>query len=62
MVIQFLMEKHGLCQRIVEGEKVVMVAPVDGGELAWKVTQIYAGIKFVDPLHKRSYNRTITIW
>ncbi len=43
------MEKHGLWQRMVGGEQVVMAATVDGGELAWKVMQISAGIKFVDP-------------
>jgi hypothetical protein len=49
VVVQFLMEKHGLWQRMVEGEKVVMAATVDGGELAWKVMQISAGIKFANP-------------
>jgi hypothetical protein len=49
MVVRFIMKKHGLWPKMVEGEKVVMAATVDGGELAWKVTQISAGIKFIDP-------------
>jgi hypothetical protein len=29
-----------------------MSATVDGGDLAWKLTQVYAGIKMVDPKTK----------
>ncbi len=42
--IKFLMEKHGLWQRVLDGQQVQMAATVDGGELAWKLTQVSAGI------------------
>ncbi len=35
---------------MLAGERVIMSASVDGEELAWKLTQISAGIKFVDSL------------
>jgi hypothetical protein len=47
--IKFLMEKHGLWQRVLDGQQVQMAATVDGGELAWKLTQVSAGIKLIDP-------------
>jgi hypothetical protein len=43
------MEKHGLWQRVHDRQCVMVTAIVDGGELAWKLTQISMGIKFVDP-------------
>ena len=30
-------------------EDVLLAATVDGGQLAWKITQISAGLKIVDP-------------
>ncbi len=48
--INFLMEKHGLWQQVLHGQQVKMAATVDRvGELAWKLTQISAGIKLIDP-------------
>jgi hypothetical protein len=43
------MEKHGLLKYVLDGDTVTMVATVDGGDggaLAWKLTQVSAGIKF----------------
>ena len=50
--IQFLLEKHSLWGFVRQGERVVMAATVDGGELSWNVTQVSAGVKIVDPRAK----------
>ena len=46
------MEWHGLWEHVSNNQEVMMSATVDGGELAWKLTQVSAGIKMVDPKTK----------
>jgi hypothetical protein len=46
--IKFLLERHGLWDRVLNREHVLLAATVDGGDLAWKVTQVSAGKKMVD--------------
>ena len=43
------MQQHGLWDFVERGEIVTMAATCDGGDLAWKLTQISAGVKIVDP-------------
>ncbi len=43
------MQQHGLWDFVERGEIVTMAAPCDGGDLAWKLTQISVGVKIVDP-------------
>ncbi len=45
----FLLKKFGLWDFVMSDDKVLLAATVDGGQLAWKLTQISAGIKLVDP-------------
>lgn len=47
--VQFILQRHGLWEGVLNKEKVTFAATVDGGELAWKITQVSAGIKMVDP-------------
>ena len=42
------LEKYKLWNYIKNNQKVLLAATVDGGQLAWKLTQISAGIKIVD--------------
>jgi hypothetical protein len=46
--VKFLLEKHGLWGRVLNQENVLLAATVDGGDLAWNVTQVSAGIKMID--------------
>lgn len=43
------MQQHGLWTYVEKGEGVLMAATCDGGDLAWKLTQVSAGVKIVDP-------------
>ncbi len=47
--VKFLLQKYGLWDLVAEKENVLVAATVDGGELAWKLTQVSAGIKICDP-------------
>jgi hypothetical protein len=49
----YLLKKFELWDHVKGHEKVLLAATVDGGQLAWKLTQISAGIKMVD---ERSIN------
>jgi hypothetical protein len=44
----WLLDKFGLWNYVASGEKVTITATVDGGELAWQLTQVSAGIKICD--------------
>ncbi len=47
--VPWLLEKFDLWQYYVErGELVTTASTVDGGELAWQLTQVSAGIKICD--------------
>ncbi len=46
---RFILEKYGLWHYVENKESVIAAATVDGGELAWKLTQVSAGIKICDP-------------
>ena len=48
VAMKLLMDKHGHCEYVVDGDTVTMAATVDGGALAWKLTQVSAGIKYCD--------------
>jgi hypothetical protein len=50
LAIELIMKMHGLWQWMLDGNMVTMAAIVDGSELAWKLTQVSASIKFVDPM------------
>jgi hypothetical protein len=46
---KWLLQKYGLWRYVEQRERMVTVAAtVDGGELAWKLTQILAGVKICD--------------
>jgi hypothetical protein len=47
--VKFILERYGLWGYVENKESVIAAATVDGGELAWKLTQISAGIKICDP-------------
>jgi hypothetical protein len=47
--VKFLLQKYGLWDLVAGKENVLVAATVDGGELAWKLTQVSAGIKICDP-------------
>jgi hypothetical protein len=49
----YLLKKFELWDHVKGHEKVLLAATVDGGQLAWKLTQISAGVKMVD---ERSIN------
>ncbi len=49
----YLLKKIELWDHVKGHEKVLLAATVDGGQLAWKLTQISAGVKMVD---ERSIN------
>ena len=51
--MKWLMEKHELWEYVLDGDTFMMTATVDGGTLAWKLTQVPASIKFYD---KRTIN------
>jgi hypothetical protein len=42
------LRKFQLCDHVKDQGKVLLAATVDGGQLAWKLTQISACIKMVD--------------
>jgi hypothetical protein len=44
----FFMERYGLWKYIEQNETALIAAIVDGGQLAWKLTQISAGINIFD--------------
>ncbi len=44
----FLLKKYKLWNYVEYKQNVLLAATVDGGQLAWKLTQISAGIKIVD--------------
>jgi hypothetical protein len=47
--IKFLLEKHRIWERMLNNLLVTMSATVDGGDLAWGLTQVSsAGVKIVD--------------
>jgi hypothetical protein len=46
--VPWLLEKFGLWEYVTSGEMVTVAATVDGGELAWQLTQVSAGIKICD--------------
>ncbi len=46
--VKWLLKKYGLWRYVHGGEMVTTAATVDGGELAWKLMQISAGIKICD--------------
>jgi hypothetical protein len=43
--VHFILERYCLWDYVERKEEVITAATVDGGELAWKLTQISAGIK-----------------
>jgi len=45
----YLLKKFKLWDYVMAKEDVLLAATVDGGQLAWKITQISAGLKIVDP-------------
>ncbi len=47
--VHCILERYGLWQYVENQESVIAAAKVDGGELAWKLTQISAGINICDP-------------
>lgn len=46
--VPWLLDKFGLWSYVQRGELVTTAATVDGGELAWQLTQVSAGIKICD--------------
>jgi hypothetical protein len=46
--VPWLLEKFGLWDYVERGEVVTAAATVDGGELAWQLTQVSAGVKICD--------------
>jgi len=46
--IPWLLQQYGLWRYVEGGDLVTVAATVDGGELAWQLTQISAGIKICD--------------
>jgi hypothetical protein len=48
IAVKWLLKKYGLWRYVHGGEMVTTAATVDGGELAWKLMQISAGIKICD--------------
>ncbi len=44
----YLLKKKSLWDFVKNKQNVLLAATVDGGQLAWKLTQISAGIKIVD--------------
>lgn len=46
--VLLLLEKFGLWKSVEKGELIAVAATVDGGELAWQLTQVSAGIKNCD--------------
>lgn len=50
LAIELIMKMHGLWQWMLDENMVTMAAIVDSSELAWKLTQVSASIKFVDPM------------
>jgi hypothetical protein len=44
----YLLKKFKLWEHVINQENVLLAVTVDGGQLAWKLTQISAGIKIVD--------------
>jgi hypothetical protein len=48
IAVKWLLKKYGLWRYVRRGKMVTTAATVDGGELAWKLTQISAGIKICD--------------
>lgn len=46
--VKWLLEKYGLWSYVERGDTVSTAATVDGGELAWQLTQVSAGIKICD--------------
>ena len=47
--VKWLLEKFGLWSYVEDEDIVTVAATVDGGELAWQLTQVSAGIKICDP-------------
>ncbi len=46
--VKWLLEQYGLWRYVANGEQVTVAATCDGGELAWKLIQVSAGIQLVD--------------
>jgi len=46
---QFILNSHGLWNKVLNKEHVQLAATVDGGDLSWNITQVSAGLKMVDP-------------
>jgi hypothetical protein len=46
--VPWLLRKFGLWEYVQRGEMVTTAATMDGGELAWQLTQVSAGIKICD--------------
>ncbi len=46
--VRWLLEKYGLWSYVERGDSVSTAATVDGGELAWQLMQVSAGIKICD--------------
>ncbi len=46
--VKFLLQKHGLWNNVINQERVLLAATVDGGDLAWGITQVSAGVKMID--------------
>jgi hypothetical protein len=46
--VPWLLKKFGLWEFVERRELVTMAATVDGGELAWQLTQVSAGVKICD--------------
>ena len=47
--VRFILEKFGLWSYVENEDLVTVAATVDGGDLAWKLTQVSGGIKICDP-------------
>jgi hypothetical protein len=45
----YLLKKFQLWDHVMAKEDGILAATVDGGQLAWKITQISAGLKIIDP-------------
>lgn len=46
--VKFILERFGLWRCVEEEDIVTVAATVDGGDLAWKLTQVSGGIKICD--------------
>jgi hypothetical protein len=60
--VKWLMQQNGLWDFVKRGETVTMGSTCDGGDMAWKLTQVSKGIKFVDPKMKGRCIGVAFVW